>query len=98
MGCLLWARACCALVPDWQQREATSKSSGVQKLLLLRKDTATREAQLREEAAAARGEAEAAAQLVHALEPKGDFVLGTLWTKVTPKLSRLGTFCSCHGL
>ena len=55
----------------------------MQKLLLLRKDTAAREAQLREEAAAARGEAEAAAQLVHALQPKGDFVLGTLWTKVS---------------
>lgn len=54
----------------------------VQKLMLLRKEGTARETDLREEAAAARGEAEAAAQLVHALQPKGDFVLGTLWTKV----------------
>lgn len=75
-----------------------ARRGAVQKLLLLRKDMAAREAQLREEAAAARGEAEAAAQLVHALQPKGDFVLGTLWTKVTPKLPRPGTVCSCRGL
>ena len=48
----------------------------------MRKEAAAREAELKEEAAAARGEAEAAAQLVHALQPKGEFVLGTLWTKV----------------
>ena len=72
------------------------RAGAVQKLLLLRKDTAAREAQLREEAAAARGEAEAAAQLVHALQPKGDFVLGTLWTKVSYKPKSLG--CSFHAV
>ncbi len=53
-----------------------------QKLMLVRKEAAAREAELKEEAANARGEAEAATQLVHALRPQGDFVLGTLWTKV----------------
>ena len=58
----------------------------------MRKEAAAREAELKEEAAAARGEAEAAAQLVHALQPKGEFVLGTLWTKVL--LLNLLSLCS----
>ena len=74
MHCLIYAKV------RWDAREEPIHP--MQKLMLLRKKTAARGAQLREEAAAARGEAEAAAQLVHALQPKGDFVLGTLWTKV----------------
>lgn len=76
------ACASCASCVIFGPEGGHGRSGAVQKLLVLRKDMGAREAQLREEAAAARGEAEAAAQLVHALQPKGDFVLGTLWTKV----------------
>ena len=55
----------------------------------MRKEAAAREAALQEEAAAARREAEAAAQLVHALKTKGDLALGTLWTKVQPQAMNL---------
>ena len=76
MHCLIYAKVRCGAREEYIHP--------MQKLMLLRKEAAAREAELREEAAAARGEAEAAAQLVHALQPKGDFVLGTLWTKVIP--------------
>ena len=61
----------------------------------MRKEASAREAELKEEAAAARAEAEAAAQLVHALQPKGEFVLGTLWTKVLlpPDVADLLSLC-----
>ena len=66
----------------------------LQKLMLARKEAAAREAALKEEAAAARGEAEAAAQLVHALKPKGDLALGTLWTQV--QLQAISLICPCQ--
>ena len=61
--------------------------------MLARKDAAAREAALKEQAAAARGEAEAAAQLVHALKPKGDLALGTLWTQVRLQITNFA--CPC---
>jgi hypothetical protein len=54
----------------------------VQKLVTVRREAAAREAALEEAAAAAAAEAEAAEQLVAALRPKGDNILGTLWTEV----------------
>lgn len=57
---------------------------GAQKLAAARREAAAREAELEERAAVARRDAEAAAQLLDALRPKGDNVLATLWTEVCP--------------
>lgn len=48
----------------------------------MRREAASREAELAEQAATSQAEAEAAAQLLAAMRPKGDNVLATLWTEV----------------
>lgn len=57
----------------------------LQKLSTVRREAAAREAEITDQAAVHRAEAEAAAQLVAAMRPKGDNVLATLWTEVTSK-------------
>ena len=54
----------------------------MQKLATVRREAASREAELVEQAATSQAEAEAAAQLLAAMRPKGDNVLATLWTEV----------------
>lgn len=67
-----------------------------QKLATVRREAAAREATITEEAAVHRAEAEAAAQLVAAMRPKGDNVLATLWTKVRASPLYLDISCRCH--
>lgn len=65
-----------------------------QKLATVRREAAAREATITEQAAVHRAEAEAAAQLVAAMRPKGDNVLATLWTEVRPLSLYLGNTCT----
>ncbi|KAK9908371.1 hypothetical protein WJX75_006826 [Coccomyxa subellipsoidea] len=65
------------------KRSAEAQAEGLRlKLATVRREAASREAELVEQAATSQAEAEAAAQLLAAMRPKGDNVLATLWTEL----------------
>ncbi|BDA44583.1 hypothetical protein COCOBI_06-0590 [Coccomyxa sp. Obi] len=70
-----------ALQEDKRSAETQAEALRL-KLATVRREAAAREAEITEQAAVHRAEAEAAAQLVAAMRPNGDNVLATLWTEL----------------